>query len=229
MWFDEPEAAEGVFFMNELSIVLGADRPDLIREETLPELFRRSAHEFPNNCALIFHDRCLTYAELDAWSDAVALYLTKKGIGRNCNVGVWWQRGLELHVIILGIVKAGATYVPVDREIPAERVEVILQEVGAVACFSIEQLNVECEMLTVVDPGASPKAEGSESSADKSLSALDGRESRYLEGPEKCPSPHPMIAPTFFTLPAAQENPKASPSARSRYATWCGRSKLFCR
>ena len=135
--------------MNELSIVLGADRPDLIKDETLPELFRKSAQEHADHIALIFHDQTLTYAELDAWSDAVAAYLTKKGIGRNKYVGVWWQRGLELHVIILGIVKAGATYVPVDREIPAERVEVIMQEVGAAACFSMERLNVECKLLKV--------------------------------------------------------------------------------
>ncbi|WP_428329146.1 Pls/PosA family non-ribosomal peptide synthetase [Mucilaginibacter sp.] len=133
--------------MNELSIVLGDVRPDLIKDETLPDLFRRSAQEHAGKTALIFHDESLTYAELDQWSDAVAAYLTKKGIGRNDNVGVWWQRGLELHTIILGIVKAGAAYVPVDREIPAERVEVILQEVGAAACFSMQPLNVECPML----------------------------------------------------------------------------------
>ena len=134
--------------MNELSIVLGADRPDLIKEETLPALFSKSAIEFADKTALIFHDQSLTYAELDSWSDAVAQYITSKGIGRNDSVGVWWQRGLELHVIILGIAKSGAAYVPVDREIPAERVEVILQEVGAKACFSMQQLNVDCQILT---------------------------------------------------------------------------------
>ncbi|HEY4326362.1 MAG TPA: Pls/PosA family non-ribosomal peptide synthetase [Mucilaginibacter sp.] len=133
--------------MNELSIVLGADRPELIREETLPELFRMSARKYAYKTALTFHDKAITYAELDHWSDAIAIYLTKKGIGRQSFVGVWWQRGLELHAIILGVVKSGATYVPVDREIPAERVEVILQEVGAAACFSTEQLNVDCLML----------------------------------------------------------------------------------
>ena len=148
--------------MNELSIVLGAARPELIREETLPELFQRSAHQYANKTALIFHDETLTYAELDHWSDAIALYLAKKGIGRKSNVGVWWHRGLELHAIILGIVKSGATYVPVDREIPAERVEVILQEVGAVACFSMEQLNVDCEMLAPPARGSRKSEVGSQ-------------------------------------------------------------------
>ncbi|WP_259067332.1 Pls/PosA family non-ribosomal peptide synthetase [Mucilaginibacter sp. X4EP1] len=135
--------------MNELSIVLGADRPDLIKEETLPLLFNQSAQEFTNKTALVFHDQSLTYAELDSWSDAIALYLHKKGIGRKASVGVWWQRGLELHAIILGIAKSGAAYVPVDREIPAERVEVILQEVGAAGCFSMQRLNVTCPMLKI--------------------------------------------------------------------------------
>lgn len=138
--------------MNELSIVIGADRPDLIREETLVSLFSASAQKYADKTALIFHDKQLTYAELDQWSDVIAAYLIKNDIGRKSNVGVWWQRGLELHAAILGIIKAGATYVPVDREIPAERVEVILEEVGATACFSMQQLNVKCKMLQVPGP-----------------------------------------------------------------------------
>jgi non-ribosomal peptide synthetase-like protein len=154
--------------MNELSIILGAARPELIREETLPELFRRSAQEYGDKTALIFHDQTLTYTELDHWSNAIAAYLAEKGIGRNSNVGVWWQRGFELHAIILGIVKCGATYVPVDREIPAERVEVILHEVGAAACFSVQQLNVDCEMLA-------PPARGSRKSEVGGRSSEVGR------------------------------------------------------
>ena len=146
--------------MSELSIVLGADRPDLIRDETLVALFSASAQKYKDKTALIFHDKELTYGELDRWSDEVAAYLKKNGIGRKNNVGVWWQRGFELHAAILGIVKAGATYVPVDREIPAERVEVILEEVGAAACFSMQQLNVECKMLQVPTAPPEPSPEG---------------------------------------------------------------------
>jgi non-ribosomal peptide synthetase-like protein len=135
--------------MSELSIVIGADRPDLIREETLVTLFSASAQRYADKTALVFHDQQLTYGELDRWSDAVADYLIKNGIGRKSSVGVWWQRGFELHVAILGIIKAGAAYVPVDREIPAERVEVIMEEVGAAACFSMQQLNVKCKLLQV--------------------------------------------------------------------------------
>jgi len=135
--------------MNSLSIVLGANRPDLIREETLATLFYRSAVNHADKTALIFNGQTLTYAELDRWSNSVADYLNKKGIARNSKVGVWWQRGLELHVAILGIIKAGATYVPIDREIPAERVEMILEEVGANGVFSLQKLNSPCQRLRV--------------------------------------------------------------------------------
>ncbi|MDN5286931.1 MAG: peptide synthetase [Mucilaginibacter sp.] len=135
--------------MSNLSIIIGDERPDLIREETLVDLFSLSVQNYPNKAALIFHDQTLTYAELDHWSDEIAAYLTGQGIGRNASVGIWWPRGLHLHAAILGIVKSGAAYVPVDREIPAERVEVIMKEVGAVACFSQEKLNTDCLLLQV--------------------------------------------------------------------------------
>jgi non-ribosomal peptide synthetase-like protein len=135
--------------MSELSIIIGDQRPDLVREETLVDLFSASAQKHADKVALIFHDEQLTYHDLDVWSDAIALYLKENGIGRSHSVGVWWQRGFELHAAIVGIVKSGAAYVPVDREIPAERVEVIMEEVGAAACFSMQQLNVACKLLQV--------------------------------------------------------------------------------
>ncbi|MEO6521607.1 MAG: Pls/PosA family non-ribosomal peptide synthetase [Mucilaginibacter sp.] len=137
--------------MSSISIVKGAVRPDLLLEETLVVLFRTSAANFADKTALIFGNETLSYAELDRWSDAVAADLAGKGIKRGDHVGVWWRRGLELHVAILGIIKAGATYVPVDREIPAERVETVMTEVGANACFSMEPLNLTCPLFTIAE------------------------------------------------------------------------------
>ncbi|HXS37437.1 MAG TPA: Pls/PosA family non-ribosomal peptide synthetase [Flavipsychrobacter sp.] len=136
--------------MDSISIVLGPNRPDLLHEETLVDLFRNSAKRYASKTALIFGDKSITYSELDRWSEAVASYLEQKGVGRGDKVGLWWPRSLELHVAILGIVKAGASYVPLDREMPAERVEIVLSEVGAAACFSDSDLNVSCQVLSVI-------------------------------------------------------------------------------
>ncbi len=132
-----------------MSILIGPVRPDLLKEETLADMFRVSAREYPTKDALIFGGMSLTYQELDHWSDAVAAYLCGRGIGRGQFVGLWWPRSLELHVAILGIVKSGAAYVPLDREMPAERVHTVLTEVGASACFSDADADVGCPILRV--------------------------------------------------------------------------------
>jgi non-ribosomal peptide synthetase-like protein len=132
-----------------MSIILGPIRPDLLREETLASLFRESASVRPDKVALIFDDRSLTYAQLDRWTDAVAAYLSDQGIGRGSSVGLWWPRSLELHVAILGIVKSGAAYVPLDREMPLDRVHTVLSEVGASACFTDADSDMGCRTILV--------------------------------------------------------------------------------
>ncbi len=134
------------------SVVLGAHKPEFLQEETLAELFRASAQKHAHRTALIFGERSVTYAELDRWSDAMADHLSQKGIKPGDAVGLWWPRSLELHVAVLGIVKVGAAYVPLDREMPAERVETVLTEVGAKGYISQDKLNLECPMFPVVLP-----------------------------------------------------------------------------
>ncbi|MER3471058.1 MAG: peptide synthetase [Chitinophagaceae bacterium] len=132
------------------SIILGECRPDFLRNETLADIFRATAKQFPNKTALIFDHQSITYAQLDTWTDAIAIDLNQKGIGRGSKVGIWWRRGLELHAAILGIVKSGAAYVPIDREMPAQRAEIVLNEVKAAACFARFALNVSCPILNVL-------------------------------------------------------------------------------
>lgn len=141
---------------NNPAIVLGTYRPDLLHDETLADIFRVSAKKYASNTALIFGDRSVTYEQLDRWSDAMADHLYQNGISPGDPVGVWWPRGIELHVAILGIIKAGASYVPLDHEMPAERVETVLLEVGAKGYISQDKLNVDCPVFKVI---AAPKAD----------------------------------------------------------------------
>jgi non-ribosomal peptide synthetase-like protein len=131
-------------------IVLGAHHPEFLREETLADIFRATAKGNPSKTALIFGDISLTYAEVDRWSDAMAAYLSQQGIVPGDCIGLWWPRGIELHIAVLGIIKAGAAYVPLDYEMPAERVETVLNEVGAKGYISPDGLNVSCPLFVVV-------------------------------------------------------------------------------
>jgi non-ribosomal peptide synthetase-like protein len=131
------------------SILKGIHKPELLKDETLADIFRSTAQKFPDKIALVFQNQTLTYKQLDSWSDEVASNLYQLGIGSGNAVGLWYPRSLELHVAVLGIVKAGATYVPLDREMPKERVEAVLTEVGASVCFAIDGLSIACSILNV--------------------------------------------------------------------------------
>jgi len=152
--------------MSLKSVVLGKQCPEFIREETIGDIFRTTVNTYGDKTAMIFNDRSITYTQLDQWSDEIAAYLQSKGIGRGHSVGLWWPRSLELPVAILGIAKSGAAYVPLDREMPAERVQVVMQEVGADACFSDALEDTHCPVFQI------PAFSGNTAAAPFEIAAL---------------------------------------------------------
>ncbi|WP_328685222.1 non-ribosomal peptide synthase/polyketide synthase [Streptomyces sp. NBC_00343] len=90
---------------------------------TVLERFRRWAVETPQATAVRSGDpsQSLSYAELDARSDAVARGLVARGVGRESRVGLCLPRGVEMVTAVLAVWKAGGAYVPLDPEYPSER------------------------------------------------------------------------------------------------------------
>ncbi len=101
----------------------GERRPALLREETLADLFVEAARRTPDKPALslLGSTQALSYRELDDRSSRVADALLANGIGPGDRVGVWMRRGLDLHVAILGILKARAAWVPLRSTADCER------------------------------------------------------------------------------------------------------------
>ena len=97
---------------------------------TLPWLFAAQALRTPHATAVVFEDRTLTYAELDAHSNRLAQHLRSLGVGPDVLVGVCAERSLELVVGLLGILKAGGAYLPLDPEYPAERLADMMADAG---------------------------------------------------------------------------------------------------
>ena len=116
-----------------LSRLSGPSRPEHLRNELLSDLFVASATRQPNKTALIGGERKLSYAELQNAADRVAWGLKARGIGRGAFVGLWMARGLDLHVALLGILRAGAAYIPFDADAPPDRVAVCMADCGAAA------------------------------------------------------------------------------------------------
>ncbi len=100
-------------------------------EQCIPEVFGEQARRRGKAVAVVFGGRELSYEELDSRSEAVAESLAKLGVRRGCRVGICLEPSVEMVVGLLGIVKAGAAYVPIDPEYPEERVMLMLREAEA--------------------------------------------------------------------------------------------------
>ena len=98
---------------------------------TWVEDFQKEAKLRPDHCAVFAGNGSYTYRELDAPSDAVAVYLTELGVRENDFVGVKMERVREFLPAVLGIQKCGAAYVPIDMDYPEKRMEYILRDSGA--------------------------------------------------------------------------------------------------
>ncbi|HXO22471.1 MAG TPA: condensation domain-containing protein, partial [Thermoanaerobaculia bacterium] len=134
---DHPDLALG-----ELPLLAAEERQQLLVEwndtgerswegESLASRFARQVETTPDAPALSFPDGRFTYRELDAAAKALADRLREAGVGPGDTVGILAERSGRTIVNILGVVKAGGTYLPLDPADPEERREVLMQQAGA--------------------------------------------------------------------------------------------------
>ncbi|WP_410870786.1 non-ribosomal peptide synthase/polyketide synthase [Nocardia sp. A7] len=96
--------------------------------DTMVDRFARAAALDPNAVAVKAGDTTLTYDELDAWSNRLARRLVAAGVGPESLVAVALARSVELPVALLAVLKAGAAYLPIDPNYPADRIEYVLDD-----------------------------------------------------------------------------------------------------
>ncbi|QOC93358.1 non-ribosomal peptide synthetase [Micromonospora craniellae] len=96
----------------------------------LGDLVARHARQRPDHVAVLDGETRTTYAELLAAADAVAATLRRAGVGRGDMVGVCCRRSTDLVVGMLGALRAGAAYVPLDPNYPADRLDFIVRDSG---------------------------------------------------------------------------------------------------
>ncbi|GHG32198.1 MULTISPECIES: non-ribosomal peptide synthetase [Amycolatopsis] len=97
-------------------------------EATLPQLFEAQAARTPDAVAVVCEDRSLTYAELDDQANRLARVLLERGAAPERFVAVSLPRTERVLVALLGVLKSGAAYLPVDPAYPADRQELILDD-----------------------------------------------------------------------------------------------------
>lgn len=98
------------------------------KEKTIPELFEEQVKKTPQSVAIFCEDQLLTYSDLSRKSDILARRLQAEGIKPGDFVAIHLERGSLMIVAILGILKIGASYIPIDTAYPIKHVEFILND-----------------------------------------------------------------------------------------------------
>ena len=104
---------------------------DYSKDKLIHQLFEEQVEINPDAVAVIYKGQKLTYKELNIRANQVAHYLQNMGVKPESLVGICVQRNFDMMVGLLGILKAGAAYVPIDSAYPQERIEYILQQAKA--------------------------------------------------------------------------------------------------
>lgn len=116
--------------------------------QTIHERFMQQARATPERIAYVADGQTITYGELNAKSNRMARYLMRGGVGPECLVGISMDRSIEMVTAILGVLKAGAAYVPFDQSYPRERlrqmaedsrIEVVISA-GAAVCAQVREV-----------------------------------------------------------------------------------------
>nr|WP_229321281.1 polyketide synthase [Larkinella knui] len=111
-------------------------------------LFSEHVRNNPDQVAVQFENRQISYRQLDEKSNQLATYLRKKGVKEETIVPICINRSLEMIVGIVGILKAGGAYAPIDPEYPLDRINYILSDINtplAVTDNYTGKLLIECK------------------------------------------------------------------------------------
>jgi amino acid adenylation domain-containing protein len=168
-------------------------------DATIHRLIEEQAARTPDAVALAFEGERLTYAELNARANRVAHALRRLGARPETRVGVALERSLELVVAIVGVLKAGAAYVPLDPGYPPERLETMLADAAVPVLLTQERLRaslpVRAGMAVVsLDAGWPRIAQESAENPDVALSPGNAAYVIYTSGstgrPKGVVNPH---------------------------------------
>lgn len=116
-------------------------KADFPRKKTIHQLFEEQVLMTPDNIAVSFKNRTITYRELNEEANQLARVIRGKGVCSDVIVGIMVERSLEMIIGILAILKAGGAYLPIDYEYPRDRIEYMLEDSNAKLLLSKKSLS----------------------------------------------------------------------------------------
>lgn len=138
------------------------------KDSRIHELFEAQVERTPDAVAVEFEGKSLTYRELNARANQIAHYLRGLGVGAEELVGICAERSFEMVIGLLGILKSGAAYVPLDPDYPKERLAFMVEDARISVLLTEERLIEDRRSRPVLR-----EAEGIEDSGDPPFSVFD--------------------------------------------------------
>ncbi|MFM9162004.1 MAG: AMP-binding protein, partial [Methylocystis sp.] len=157
-----------------------------ISSTTLPELFAAQVEKSPEAIALLFGEEEVSYRELDARANQLARYLISEGIGPEDLVAIALDRSIEMVVSLLGVLKSGAAYLPLDPEYPVERLQFMLTDSNAKRLITTKVIHdrllseKDSPRSVASDPAASRASHQSADAHSSMFSSSDGFSAKAL-------------------------------------------------
>jgi amino acid adenylation domain-containing protein len=181
----------------------------------IPDLFETWATRAPEKIALAFGDERVTYDELNRRANQLAHYLQTYGAGAETRIGICIERSVEMIVAVLGVLKAGATYVPLDPSYPEQRLLFMLDDAEVQLVLSVtgsqEKLPVHQAPVILLDSDWPLIAEQSEQNPERKITPEHLAYISYTSGSTGIPKgvavPHRGVVRLVTTQDYAQFGP----------------------
>jgi amino acid adenylation domain-containing protein len=109
-------------------------------EQTLTGLFQKQAQAAPDRVAVVLGDKQLSYGNLDAEARELALQLAAHGVEHGSIVALMMERSMDMAITLMAIQKVGAAYLPIDPDYPAQRIDHMLTDSGAILLLINEDI-----------------------------------------------------------------------------------------
>lgn len=137
--------------ISDLAVVSDTERRQLLVEwnntgrefalgHGVAELFEQQAARTPEKVAVVYEEKTLSYAEVNERANRLAHYLRQQGVGPESLVGILLERSPEMLISLLGTLKAGAAYLPLDPAYPVERLSFMLLDAGVQVLLTEQSL-----------------------------------------------------------------------------------------
>ncbi len=124
--YEQPQEEE----KHQVLVEYNNTKAEYPKDKTLHQLFEEQVEKTPDNIAVVYEDKQLTYKELNERANQIARRLRAMGVKEECIVAIMVERSLEMIAGLIGILKAGGAYLPINPEYPIDRIEYTLEDSG---------------------------------------------------------------------------------------------------